>query len=792
MPLGNYPASTGGVRVSRPVAPDVGPAPYYPSAQMFEPEESSDLVTYWRLLVRNRAILLLAAGIGAVVGLLATLPQTPMYRASTNIEIQPPNQDFMNQRQMDPMQSTYSSDTFLETQAALLGSRGLVTRVIDKLELTTNSGALVHESWVDGLRRTVTGAEETTPDQNQLASAALNSLRVKTKQGTQIVEVSFDSADPMFAANFVNKMADEFIEQSIESRWEQSQRTGDWLSRQMEQVKIKLEKSEDELQQYARSAGLMFMRDEGSVDESKLRGMQDELLQATAERVKLQSRYELAQSSPPESLGDSLDDSGLRGYQNKLADLRRQLAEYRTLFTDKHHKVRLTEAQITEVEETAERLRKNILQRVRNDFEASKRREELLRGDYNRQSTHVSDLSEKSIRYSILKREVETNRQVYDSMLQRVKESGIAAALRASNIRVVDVAYPPSAPFRPSKVMNAGIGMAGALFLGVAFIFMRERSDRTFRQPGEAPAVLGVQELGTIPSSQVSNGIAASVHKSLDGKPLAPKLLKKGSLPAILPPASAGDAKEKLELITHRRPQSILSESFRSTATSLLVWESLGELPRVIALTSPDPGDGKTTVSCNLATSFAIAGKRVLLVDGDLRRPRVHDVFRIPNVVGLGTLLGSRAPNWETIDKMECIFQTEVPGLHVMPAGALRGDITTLLFSSRCSELFAVLRSSYDMVMIDCPPMLHLADARILGLVAEGVIVVLRAGKTTREEATVAIERLRRDGIQVLGTILNDWNPRNSRTSSYTHQNYYNKYSSYYRQSEKPRTENAS
>jgi succinoglycan biosynthesis transport protein ExoP len=150
----------------------------------------------------------------------------------------------------------------------------------------------------------------------------------------------------------------------------------------------------------------------------------------------------------------------------------------------------------------------------------------------------------------------------------------------------------------------------------------------------------------------------------------------------------------------------------------------------------------------------------------------------------LGTLLASRDPNWETIDKMECIYQTEVPGLHVLPAGALRGDITTLLFSSRCSELFALLRSSYDMVIIDCPPMLQLADARILGLVAEGVIMVLRSGKTTREEASIAIERLRRDCIQVLGTILNDWNPRNSRTSNYSQYNYYRKYRSYYTSNE--------
>lgn len=789
------PAGPGSVRVSRPVDPEANALPYYPSVHMADPDQTSDLMEYWRVLVRNRAVLMLAAGIGAILGLLTTLPQTPMYRAVTNIEIQPPNQDFMNQRQVDPNQTAYSGDTFLETQAALLSSRGLVMRVIDEMELASNPSVVMPGEWFSAWRLALAGQEEKAPDQIKLANAAMRSLRVKTRQGTQIVEVSFDSSSPMIAAEFVNKLADEFIEQTIEARWEQSQRTGEWLSRQMEQVKVKLEQSEDDLQRYAHSAGLQFMRDEGSIDEEKLKSLQRELLDASAERVKLQSRYELAESAPPESLGDALDNDGLRTHQAKLADLRRQLAEYRELFTEKHHKVRLTEAQVAEVEQTADTLRKNILRRVHNDFNAAKRREDLLRAEYNRQSSHVSQLSEKAIRYGILKREVDTNRQVYDSMLQRVKESGIAAALRASNIRVVDAAYPPSVPYRPQKLVSAAIGMAAALFMGVAFIFLRERSDRTFREPGEAPVVLGVQELGTIPSSQATAAAALPAGlkvKFVPGKTNVPKLLKKGP-GALLPSASSGaDVRDKLELVAYYKPQSIVSESFRSTATSLLVWESLGELPRVIAITSPDPGDGKTTVSCNLATSFAIAGKRVLLVDGDLRRPRVHDVFHIPNVAGLGTLLGSREPNWETIDKMECIFQTEVPGLHVMPAGALRGDIATLLFSSRCSELFATLRNSYDMVLIDCPPMLQLADARILGLVAEGVIVVLRSGKTTREEASIAIERLRRDCIQVLGTILNDWNPRNSRTSSYAYHNYYTKYQSYYPPNERKRDANAS
>jgi len=782
-PVGVVPSNASGVRVTRPVSPESSPAPYYPSAGFGDTADTSDLVEYWRILFRNRAILLLASGIGAILGLFATLPQTPMYRATTTVEIQPPNQDFMNQRQVDPTQASYGADTFLETQAALLSSRSLVTRVIDELDLATAQSPLLADEWAlpwFGAKREDDGAP---PDMSRLSTAAMTALNVKSRPGTQIVEVSFESSDSMFAAQFVNKLADEFIEQSIESRWQQSQRTGDWLSRQMEQVKARLEKSEDDLQQYARSAGLVITRDDASVDEDKLRGLQKELLDASAERVKLQSRYELAQSAPVESLGDALDDEGLRGYQTKLADLKRQLAELRTLFSDKYHKVRQAEAQIQEMQQSAETLRANILRRVRNDFETAQRREELLRNDYANQSSLVTQLSEKGIRYSILRREVDTNRQIYDSMLQRVKESGIAAALRASNIRVVDLAYPPTSPYRPRKTVNAAIGLIGGLFMGVAFVFLRERSDRTFRQPGEAPVVLGVQELGTIPNAQVSSprAIAAVKVKVRANLSKSPRLLKAAAGVVAQPAVDGSDGREKLELVTYWKPQSVMSESFRSTVTSLLVWESLGELPRVVAVTSPDPGDGKTTVCTNLATAFAIAGKRVLLVDGDLRRPRIHDIFRIPNVAGLGTLLGSREPDWETIDKMECIYQSEVPGLHVMPAGALRGDITTLLFSSRCGELIAMLRGNYDMVLIDCPPMLHLADARILGLVAEGVVVVLRSGKTTRDEASVTIERLRRDGIQVLGTILNDWNPRHSRTSNYSHSDYYRKYYSYNR-----------
>ena len=245
-----------------------------------------------------------------------------------------------------------------------------------------------------------------------MALEAARSLKVRAEGQTRVVEVSYDSTDPRFAADFVNTLAQEFIESNVEARWKMSERTGEWLSRQLDDMRIKLERSEDSWQSYARSTGLMFTSEKTNVSEEKLRQLQEELSKAQADRITSQSRWEITKTSPPDALPDVLNDSSLRSLQEKLTELRRQQAQLITIYTEKHSKVKQVEAQIAPLEAALQKERSAIIDRLRNDYDAALRREKLLTADYASQSRSVSDQDEKSIQYNILKREADSNRQL--------------------------------------------------------------------------------------------------------------------------------------------------------------------------------------------------------------------------------------------------------------------------------------------------------------------------------------------------------------------------------------------
>ena len=340
--------------------------------------------------------------------------------------------------------------------------------------------------------------------ETQLKQAA-KSMKVRAAGQTRIIELLVDSTDPRLAAAFANTITNEFIEQNMEARWQMSQRTGDWLSRQLDDMRLKLERSEDALQAYARQTGLMFTSEKTNVSDDKLKQLQEELSRAQADRMIKQSRYELTRSATPDTLPDVLNDSNLRDVQTKLTDLRRQEAELSTTYKADYTKVKKIQAQIASLETALETERAAILSRIRNEYDEAQRREKLLAAAYGSQAQVVTHDSEKEIQYNILKREVESNRQLYEAMLQRVKESAIASAMKASNVRVVDAAKTPKKPYKPDMPMNAGLGLLAGGFLGIAFVIMRERANRTLQQPGDAPFLLNVPELGAIPNARASS-----------------------------------------------------------------------------------------------------------------------------------------------------------------------------------------------------------------------------------------------------------------------------------------------
>ncbi len=745
-------------------------------------QDAGGLIEYWRMVRRRKGTLFLIASIGTVLGVLATLPQTPIYQARAALEIQDINPDYVNLRQQNNGSETGSITNALadiQTQIKILQSETLTERTLAKMKLKPTESPKEQPDRVVLWRKLLGLPQPAKPNADSELRASLANLKARAAGQTRIVEILYDSANPKFAAEFVNTLSNEFIEQNVEARWQMMQRTGDWLTKQLDDVKIRLERSEDALQAYARQSGLMFTGgvDKQNVSEEKLRQLQSQLSTAQGERISKQSRYEMAKNSPAEALPDVLNDLSLRDYQTKLTDLRRQQAEMTATYKPEYSKVKRIDAQIVPLEAALERERQAILVRIKNDFAEAKRRERLLSDDYAAQSRLVSHDAEKSIQYNILKREVDTNRQIYEAMLQRVKESSITSAMRASNVRVVDPAKEASRPYKPDTTMNAGLGMLAGLFLGVAFVVMSERANRTLQEPGDAAYYLNVPELGIIPNATALSRTTlnyfrrqSQIEGGSDDSAATGEVYALSKAPAVA---------ERVELISWQRKPSMVAEAFRVVLTSLLFSGNDGNRPKVLVLTSASPSEGKSTVVSNLGIALTEIKQKTLIIDADLRKPRMHRIFDLPNEKGVTDLLKERTITDELMVGM--VQETSIPGLFVLTAGSPTTAAANLLYSSSFPELVARFRLEYDMVLIDTPPMLQMPDARVAARAADAVIIVARANRTTRDAALAVRQRFAEDRTRVIGTILNDWNPKNSPNGYYGYYTgYYGKYAGYY------------
>lgn len=736
-----------------------------PYPEEFEEPGQGLLPEYWQILRRRKGTLILIVVLGLLTSLLLTIPQTPIYQARGSIEIQNLNENFLNARNVSPTSDDGASSppgADIQTQAKILQSESLLDRVAAKLDLRKKmfpeDGSDHFAAWRKALG--LSEARQSSTHEKILTLVAKN-LKISTEANTRLVEIRYDSADPQLAADFVNTLAAEFIQQNLESHWKTTQQTGEWLTHQMEDVRIKLEKSEDELQSYANASGLLFTSEKDNVAEEKLRQLQEELSKAQANRVTSQSEYELVSKTSPESLPEVLDDATLKDYQIKLTDLRRQLAEIMSSLTPAHPAVKKVQAQVTTLELALDKERTSVIQRIRNEYESAQRRENLLAANYSTQARLMSEQAAEVTHYNILKREVDTNRQLYDSMLQNVQQAGMTSALGASNIRVVDSAVAPTRPYKPSVVLNSALGLLAGAFFGIAFVVVQERADRTIQGPGDTTIYLDVPELGAIPSAKAvrhrlpayyQNGKALESKNSENGKPW------------------------QVELVTSNKKQSPLADAFRATLTSILYSGENGDRPRIIVITSTNSGEGKTTVACNLALALAEIGpsvlmQSVLLIDGDLRRPRLHEIFGVPNRWGLADLLEGKTPP-NGCEGM--VFKTSYRNLNLLPSGSSTVNVGALLHSPRAVAFLKRMRAEFHTVIIDAPPMLNMPDARVLGRLADGVVLVVQSAQTMRDAAVAANQRLADDGTRVLGTILNQWDPRN--TIHYAYRNGYNYY----------------
>ena len=700
---------------------------------------------YWQILRRKKIEIISVCVLGCVLGFALTLLQVQTYQSRTTIEIEAPDDAFPALGS-----STRPGDggADIQTQIAILKSKTLLKRVVAKMDdspirtMTGNSGVLSR------FRVAMHGGQ---PDMPAAISLAAQSIAVKPIPGTRVIDISIDSTVPAVAANFANTLVDEFTAQNIDTKWKESLHRAEWLSRQMDEMRVKMEQSEGRLQQYAKDAGVVFSDDKTSVSEDRLRQVQEALSTAQADRAEKEAKVDMLSSGSADSLPDVIDDESIRGYQDKMAELRRQIAELSVIYTPENVKLRSLQSQLVAMKNSYTLTRETIGLKMRNEYEQSLRRERTLKANYVDQTTVVLGEGEKTLHYHVLKSEVDSNRQFYDTMLQQLKQSTIASAMRASNIHTVDVAEVPQRPYKPNIAKSVfTCGLLG-MFSAVGFVLLRERANQTIRDIGEAADFLGIPELGIIPRSRI-------IERS-GRKILGQKTASKGMLPRPLP--------ERIELATWQLQTSAVAESFRSALVSILLSTNDHQKAHRFVIASASPNEGKTTVVCNLALAMAEMGDRVLIVDADLRKPRLHEVFGMDEKPGLSDLFNDLADRQGVLDMAKYLRPTSIPRLFVLTAGKPTSSSTSLLYGKLLREVFELISPGFDKVLIDTPPMLEIPDARVIAKHADSVILVVRAGRTTRDSMVAAYNKFTDDGTELLGSIVNDWNPSDSSAGYY-------------------------
>jgi capsular exopolysaccharide synthesis family protein len=668
-----------------------------------------------------------AVGAGLLLGILWPRLQTPVYRARASVEV-------FQKTGADAPVDAVPTEAFVRTQIKILESESLAARAAGRLDASESTRPEV-KGWLAQLAERLSGTASTPPTPEQLAADVAGGMKVRTPDGTRLVEISFDCEKPSFCRNALEAIVDEFIATTAGTRENLTKETSSWLVGQLASMRRKLEGSEQALLNFAQKKGLVVLGDkEEGVAGDTLKQLHAELSRADVERLNKQSRRELAAAEPVSSLPEILDSNPLKQYEVQLTDLKRQFAEVKRAYLPDHPKYDRLQAQIAELEEAIVRERINIVKRIDNEHRSADRRRQLLEDKYTKQLTAVSRESRDLAQYHLLKRDVDLNRQVYEATLQRMGAYGIQSALHANHVRVIDHPKTPVAPYWPKKKWTVLLGVLAGVVVGFAGLLLTGNRVTTVQLPGQAAILVGAPALGQIPHAASS-----------------PRLgLLRRSVPA---PARWNDP-------------SFPADSFRSTLASLLL--ASGDQPRTLVVTSAIPREGKTTSTTHLAIALAEAGRNVLIIDADTRKPNIHKMFGISNTRGLLDLLA--APSGT--DPSEFVWRADGTTLAVLPSGLPKRDHNVqALYSARWPELLAELRSTYDTILIDSPPLLNVPHARILGKLVDGVVLVVRANQTHRDAVAFARQRLADDGINLLGAILNNWRPDES--SGYGYKGYY-------------------
>jgi len=726
------------------------------------------LKNYLRVILKRKYTVVTFFIVIFVIALMGSLNYTPEYTASTKLLIEKNEENplMMNYR----YGASYDPE-FLATQSQIIKSGPVSKKVVEALDLENtyasffnnvlkppaNNNPLVWFKDLYAIIMKTAGIGKMAPEyqdgetnpNNEPDVEALpasevyiqmisNGIFIEPVEESDIVTISYTSTHPEFSKRVVNAVAKAYIEETLEMKMAASKHTIAWMTEKSEKERVKLKKKEEALQNYMRNENIITIEDRIAITPKRLAEISTQLTKAEFKRKELQSiNDKVSQISQhledAETISVIASDTTLRSIRSQLMETDQKITELSKKYGPKHPVIKRARADADKLEEKRKKEIKRIIQSIKNEFDLARSSEENLRELLEKTKNETVQLNEKNIQFGILKREIETNRLLYDALIKKIKEQSITDQAQTVDIWIVEEAKTPKYPSNEHNRQRMTLGILLGLFGGIGLAFFLEYLDQTVKSPDEVEKQFGISVLGMVP-----------LLKSKENRP---------------------------EKAVIAEPSVAFSESYRTIRTGILL-SSAKKAPKTMLIASASPGEGKTTTAINLAVTMAAqSATKVLLIDADLRRPNIGSLFDLDETYGLSTFLSG-------VSNEEIIQETPVPNMSVIPAGPVPPNPSELLGSSLMNELFDLLEEKFDFIIIDSPPLLSVSDGLMLSTDVDGTIMVIKAGKTAHEIVKRALKALNDIESRVIGSILNAVDIKKSTYYYYGYKKYYHYYSS--------------
>jgi len=722
---------------------ETDPQGYTPTTTPEQGDEL-DLRTYWRVIVRRRWLILGVFAATVVLTMLVTLRQTKIWAATATLVIETNAPRVLDKDQVQDVVDTgvggyWSTKEYYETQYKVITSRSVVQRVVEKLQLKQNDRFLDIEE-LDAAKRE---EERQKLDPVLLLQERLKVLPVKD---SRVVRIQVEDRDPQQAALLANAMAESYIADNLSVRSTTTQSASDWLEQQLADLEGQLDRSGKALFDFKKDKDIVATtwEDRQSMVTQRLVAINGALSAARIQRAQLEARNEAIRA-----LGDAVErndpafeslqviaaNATIQQLKFRYLDAKIECADLASRYFDDHPKKEACDGKVTTARTSLMREVRSALDSAKNEFDEVVTTERKLRALLEQTKAEAFAVNQFERDYLELKRTYDNNQRLYELVLKRLKDASVTGMLQMSNVRILDRAQAEERPVSPKPVRNLALALLAGLTGGVALAFLLESLDTSITTREQVEEGLGLPFLGIIPRIEVAAG--------------------------------------KVEMVVADAPTSAAAECLRSIRTNLLFMSPEKSL-RTILVTSSSPSEGKTTVAASLAVTMAGGGSRVLLIDADMRRPRVHKVFDIESRMGLSSLILGEG----TLDK--CVLETAIPNLFVLPCGAIPPNPAELLHTTGFANLLREMVEKFDRVVIDSPPAGVVADAVVIGTLVDGTLLVLKGGQTSRDAAERTTRSLQAVKARIFGAVLNDLDLEDRRYGQY----YYYYRSGYYRDEE--------